>query len=163
MLSLILHPLSFLRYVYRSIYSSFRYFPHSTKHSRYCHSFHNCPWYTLLFLNFISIQVPLTYAIPGKNHVLVKYETQLNAFRQKHYLQSHTSNITCNQTHSQTIIDPPSTITQSSTPVIKHLNNNPFVLSLTLMVNSKLLTHAQTGSSSTIQICSHHSFLQLEV
>ena len=51
---------------------------------------------------------------------------QLNAVKQQHYLQVSTSKITGNHPNSQTIIDTPPTITQSYTPVIKYLNNEPF-------------------------------------
>ena len=39
-----------------------------------------------------------------------------------------TSKIAGNHPHSQTIIDTPTDIAQSSTPVIKHLNTKPFCL-----------------------------------
>ena len=48
------------------------FFWNATKHGRhFCHHC-NLPWYSLLFLTFLWIQVPLTYAIPGTNHALVK-------------------------------------------------------------------------------------------
>ena len=88
---------------------------------------------------------------------------QLNAVKQQHYLQASTSNITGNHPNSQTIIDTPPTITQSYTPVIKYLNNEPFFLSLTPTANFILLLQAQTGPLSTIQICCSYLLLHTEV
>ena len=51
---------------------------------------------------------------------------QLNAFIQKHYLQEAIVNITGNHPHSQTIRDTTPATVQYSTPVIKHLNYEPF-------------------------------------
>ena len=51
---------------------------------------------------------------------------QLNAFRKKHYLQEAIVNITDNYPHYQTIRDTKPAIVQYSTPVIKHLNYEPF-------------------------------------
>ena len=98
----------------------------ATKHGGYCRFRRNPPWYSLLFLTLLSIQSPLTYAIYGTNHVLVRDKIQLNTLKQKNYIQFVISNIIVNFPHLKTIRDTRSSIVQYSTPVIKHLNNEPF-------------------------------------
>ena len=77
------------------------FFLNATKYGRYRLSVCNLSCYTLQLLNFLSNQAPLTYAIPGTNHVLVKDETKLNAFRHQHYLQVTISMISYNHPHYQ--------------------------------------------------------------
>ena len=97
----------FMRSVCLSIYSSLHFFLNATKHGRYRRCHRSFSWYSLLFLTFLLIQDPLTYAIPGTNHGLFKYRTQCNASRQKHHLKVSIGNITVNHPNSQKIRDTP--------------------------------------------------------
>ena len=84
--------------------------------------------YTLIFLVLPSIQAPLTYVIPGTIDDPVKDKIQFNDSIQKRYLQVDISNIAGHNHYSQTNRDTPYFISKSSTPVTKHINNEPFFL-----------------------------------
>ena len=121
----LLHPFCSL---YTTPYTHPSIFLNSTKHGCYCWRCHNFNSYSLLFLTLLSISDPLTYARTSTNHALVKDEKQLNASIKEHHLQVSISKIKVNHPNSQTTRDTPPAIVQSSTPVIKYINNKPSFL-----------------------------------